>query len=122
MTEIPPKLRVLVIDEYFPSPPDSGKPIRTWNLLRRLSEQHEVTLLCYGNASEIQAPPSPLHSEFVAPLVPYAGFGLYARLAANLLSPYPYSVAKHYTRRFRERMSALLCEQAFDLIQCEWTP
>src|SRR5437879_2381215 len=90
------KLNVLVIDEYFPFPPDSGKPIRTWNLLRRLSEHHQVTLLCYGKASNIQAPLTQLHPEFVAPLVPHAGFGLCARLAANLLSPYPYSVSKHY--------------------------
>src|SRR5438874_13668298 len=101
------RLNVLVIDEYFPYPPDSGKPIRTWNLLRRLSEHHQVTLLCYGNAAHVQAPASPLHAEFVAPLVPHAGFDLYARLAANLLSPYPYSVSKHYTQRFRERMNVL---------------
>ena len=34
-------LRVLVLDEWIPYPPDSGKRARTWNILRRLARRHE---------------------------------------------------------------------------------
>jgi glycosyltransferase involved in cell wall biosynthesis len=115
-------LRVLVIDEYFPYPPDSGKPIRTGNLLRRLSERHDVTLLCYGTPSDTNGTAPRLKVEFVDPLTDYSGAALYSRLAANLFSPYPYSVTKHYTGRFLDRLKELVAKNSYDLIQCEWTP
>jgi glycosyltransferase involved in cell wall biosynthesis len=43
-------------------------------------------------------------------------------LAANVFSAHPYSVTKHYTRRFAERLTRLLSEEHFDLLHCEWTP
>jgi glycosyltransferase involved in cell wall biosynthesis len=118
-------LKVLVLDEYFPYPPNSGKPIRTWNLIRRLCERHKITLLCYGEASSI--PASVLQTPnlkvvFVPPLPTLSGMGLYLRLLANGLSIYPYSVDKHYTARFRKALETLLKENAFDLVQVEWTP
>jgi glycosyltransferase involved in cell wall biosynthesis len=115
-------LRVLVIDEYFPYPPDSGKPIRTGNLLRRLSERHDVTLLCYGAPSAGTAVVPQLKVEFVEPLIEYSGIALYARLAANLFSRYPYSVTKHYTSRFLSHLQESVKSNPYDLIQCEWTP
>ena len=58
----------------------------------------------------------------VEALAPYRGLSLYARLLFNLFSPFPYSVAKHYTRRFRKELSNLLSTGDFDLLHCEWTP
>ena len=48
------RLKVLVLDESIPYPPNSGKTSRTWNLLRRLASRHSVCILCYGypNAPE----------------------------------------------------------------------
>jgi glycosyltransferase involved in cell wall biosynthesis len=43
-------------------------------------------------------------------------------LAANLFSRYPFSVTKHYTRRFQRRLKDLLGEEHFDLVHCEWAP
>jgi polysaccharide biosynthesis protein PslH len=121
----PKRLRILVIDEYFPFPPNSGKPIRTWNLLKRLSERHDITVLCYGNALDTMVPlqdaPN-LRAVFVGPLEITAGIPLYLGLALNAFSKYPYSVSKHYTSRFRKKLAELLRAGAFDLVQCEWTP
>ena len=122
MTTSPAKLKILVIDEYFPYPPDSGKPIRTWNLLKRLSAKHEVTLLCYGNGHDAQSCNSKIRAEFVEPLKSHTGLALYARLAANTFSTFPYSVSKHYAVRLLQRMRKLIETNDFDLVQCEWTP
>ncbi len=121
----PRRLRVLVLDEYFPYPPDSGKPIRTWNLLSRLAQRHEITFLCHGHLSAEQAAAAAdagIRVESVDEIPTDAGPGLYARLVFNLFSPYPYSVAKHYTARFRQRLRTLLRTTEFDLVHCEWTP
>jgi hypothetical protein len=42
-------LRVLVLDEWIPYPPDSGRGVRTWSLLQRLARRHKVSSLCYGD-------------------------------------------------------------------------
>lgn len=120
----PCRLKVLVLDEEPPFPLDTGKRIRTWNLLRRLAGRHEISLLCHGwshgEAGEaVRAAGICLHT--VAPLEPQQGAKLYGRLFLNLFSRYPFSVTKHYTRRFREKLAWLLREQRFDLVHCEWT-
>ncbi|HUS18597.1 MAG TPA: glycosyltransferase [Terriglobales bacterium] len=119
------RLRVLMLDEYFPYPPDSGKPIRTWNLLRRLAAHHDVTILCHGDLSAEQksaAQSANIKFESVASIEEASGFTLYGKLLVNLLSPYPYSVAKHFTARFAVKLAGLLTTQSFDLVHCEWTP
>jgi polysaccharide biosynthesis protein PslH len=121
----PRRLRVLVLDEYFPFPPDSGKPIRTWNLIRRLAARHEITFLCHGHPSAEQsaaARDAGIEIASVEPIAADEGAALYARLLLNLASPYPYSVAKHFTARFRHKLQELLRSQRFDLVHCEWTP
>ena len=118
-------LKVLVLDEWLPFPPDSGKRTRTWNLLRRLACRHEVTLLCYGDArgEAFKAFSSAgIQVETVRPLANDCGIKFYSRLFLNLFSRYPYSVAKHATRRYRDRLRHLLHEKPFDLIHCEWSP
>lgn len=118
-------LKVLAIDEEIPCPPDTGKRIRTWNLLRRLAPRHRISLLCYGERDEraisaIQSAGIDVH--LVDSIANHRGWQLHARLFANLFSPYPYSVSKHYTRRFQRQLNLLLQNEPFDLLHCEWTP
>jgi glycosyltransferase involved in cell wall biosynthesis len=118
-------LKVLVLDEEIPYPPDSGKRIRTWNLLKRLAQNHRVHLLCYGRAEDpscaaLASAGVVLH--LVEPAKPLAGFALYRRLFANLFSPYPFSVVKHYSRRFQKTLDGLVKGEDWDVVQCEWTP
>ena len=42
-------MRVLVVDEWLPLPMDSGKRIRTFQLLAPLASKHEITYLCYAD-------------------------------------------------------------------------
>lgn len=119
------RLSVLILDEWIPYPPDSGKRVRTWNLLRRLAPRHNVSLLCYGDsegeaARVVRSAGIALHT--VAPLPDLAGWRLYWRLFGNLFSSNPYSVSKHDTPRYRDRLRRLLEEKPFDLVHFEWTP
>src|SRR5215469_16271509 len=122
---VPRRLRVLVIDEEMPFPLDAGKRIRTWNLLRRLAERHSVTLLCYGredDPAKVALESAKIKVSLVDPLPSKNGMALYAKLAANLFSYYPYSVVKHYSSAFQNPYATLLRESDWDLIHCEWTP
>lgn len=123
------RLNVLVLDEFLPFPPDAGKAIRTWNLLKPLARRHSITLLCHGDAldPQINFAKQKLESIGVRVLLAGAlpdlsGTKLYAHLLGNCVSPLPYSVAKHTTAAFTAKLSSLLQQEHFDLVHCEWTP
>jgi glycosyltransferase involved in cell wall biosynthesis len=43
-------MRLLVVSTWVPYPPDNGSKMRAFNLLKRLSARHEITLLCLGDS------------------------------------------------------------------------
>jgi glycosyltransferase involved in cell wall biosynthesis len=125
LTSTGPRLRVLAIDEEVPFPANTGKRIRTWNLLKRLAARHDITLLCYGRERGREfdvVRQCGIQLRLVDPLPELSGLPLYWRLLLNLISSYPYSVEKHYTQRFQSKVDELLGSGEFDLLHCEWTP
>jgi polysaccharide biosynthesis protein PslH len=119
------RLRVLVLDEGIPYPPNAGKSYRTWNLLRRLATRHSVCMLCYGHPNAPgtrEARDVGIDLRLVKPRANPEGSRLYARLFLNLFSVFPFPVTKHYSRAFQRQCDELLHGDSWDLIQCEWTP
>jgi glycosyltransferase involved in cell wall biosynthesis len=119
-------LRVLVLDEEPPYPCDSGKKIRTWNLLANLAKRHSITYLCYMGTHCASAEHA-LHNAGIQLIsVPgrqrEAGLWMYLRAAMNVLSSRPFSVSKHDRSSYQRALERLLGTEAFDLIHCEWTP
>jgi len=118
-------LKVLVLDEEIPYPPNAGKRIRTWNLLRRLARSHSICLLSYGrldSAATEAVKNAGIRSCLVEPPQNSTSWRLYPHVLLSLLSPHPYSVVKHYSSRFEKKLKQLLADEHWDLIQCEWTP
>ena len=123
-------LHVVMVDEELPYPPTSGKRIRTLNLTLRLARRHRLTYVCHRNADADEAR---LAADFFAEhgietvvvnrTVPAkSGPRFYPRLAANLLSPLPYSVATHKSRPCGKPWPTLPANSRVDLWHCEWTP
>jgi polysaccharide biosynthesis protein PslH len=125
-----PRLHIAIVDEELPYPPTSGKRIRTLNLIRRLARRHRLTYLCHRNADPEEARQAAeyfadhgIESIVVKRAVPpRSGVGFYARLAANLFSPLPYSVASHDSPELRDAIADYATAHAVDLWHCEWTP
>ena len=109
-------LHVAIVDEELPYPATSGKRIRTLNLLLRLAPKHRLTYLCHRNAdpSEAREAARYLQRHGIAtivvdrPVPPKSGPLFYGRLAANLFSPLPYTVATHDSPQLREALAAAL--------------
>ena len=124
------RLNVAVLDEELPFPLTSGKRIRTYNLLARLAARHRVTILCHKNPDRAEALDADdavralgIRTVVVDRAVPpKSGAGFYARLAGNLLSPLPYSVATHASPALAEAVRAHAAANAVDVWHCEWTP
>jgi glycosyltransferase involved in cell wall biosynthesis len=123
-------LRVVMVDEELPYPPTSGKRIRTLNLTLRLAQRHRLTYVCHRNADADEAQKAAaffadrgIETVVVDRIVPpKSGPRFYLRLAANLLSPLPYSVATHQSRALRQALADLARRQRVDVWHCEWTP
>jgi len=120
-----PRLRVFVLDEGLPYPLDSGKRIRTWQLLSRLAARHDLTLFCFdeNRADALRAVQNQGIQVVLGPGVKEkSGVSLYAELLANLFSPYPFSVSKHFSLKFHKQLLARIDTENPDLIHVEWTP
>src|SRR5262245_1756837 len=123
-------LHVVMVDEELPYPPTSGKRIRTLNLTLRLARRHRLTYVCHRNADAEEARQAAdffvehgIETVVVERAVPpKSGPGFYLRLAANLLSPLPYSVATHKSRAMQQTLAEIARTQRVDVRHCEWTP
>jgi len=123
-------VHVAIVDEELPYPPNSGKRIRTFQLVSRLARTHRITYLCHRNAVPCEA----AEAERVLgrlgittvvvdrPVPPKSGPTFYGRLTANLLSPLPYSVASHRSRLLDQAIRDFATRNTVDLWQAEWTP
>jgi glycosyltransferase involved in cell wall biosynthesis len=124
------RLRVVVVDEELPYPPNSGKRIRTLNLLLRLAKRHRITYLCHRNADPEEARQAEdffraqgIETVVVDRAVPdKSGFLFYLRLLGNLFSRLPYSVQIHKSTELQRAVEKLSASQEVDLWHCEWTP
>jgi polysaccharide biosynthesis protein PslH len=124
------RLHVVVVGEELSFPPTSGNRIRSLNLMVRLARRHRLTFICHRNADREEAHRA---TAFFAEhdietilvdrvLPPTSGPAFYGRLALNLLSKHPYSVASHDSRPLRQAIQDYAASHAVDLWCCEWTP
>ncbi|WP_455387809.1 glycosyltransferase family 4 protein [Petrachloros mirabilis] len=119
-------MRVLVLDEEFPYPTNTGKRTRSFNLYRRLASRIEIRYIGYGEYDSAAA--KALRAEGIDPVAvpariqPKQGPAFYLRLLANILSPLPYIVTSHYSQVYQHIVRDNLSRFRPDLVLCEWTP
>ena len=125
LTVVPVKrLRILVLAEEICCPVNSGKRMRTWNLLRRLAKRHSISYLCFGLIGDpgvAELAQTGIRVHLVRPSNDRRRWSLFWGLIGNLFSPYPYSADKYYTRRFRRKLTELLRSEQFDVVHFEGT-
>lgn len=119
-------LNILILDEEFPHPLNTGKRIRSFHLARTLAASHRVTYLAYGEpgseAFRALAAAGLLPVAVPAPDRRKSGPRFYLRLLANLASPEPYIVTSHYTDTFQAEVAQRVAQGGCDLVLCEWSP
>jgi glycosyltransferase involved in cell wall biosynthesis len=115
-------MNVLLVDEELPWPLNTGKRLRTYNLVKRLQEKHTVYYVCHGEASELSGCPNVKVYSIPSPIVKQQGVRFYFDLFANIFSPRPYVVDRHHSPGIKKVVKSILENNAIDLIHCEWTP
>lgn len=123
-------LNVVIVDGDLSYPTTSGKRLRTLNLLLPLARRHRLTYIGRGAAGdpvENRQAAEFLKAHGIEPVIVddpvtrQRGAGFYLRLAGNVFSPLPYSVASHRSERMSRAVAEVAGRQRVDLWQVEWT-
>ena len=125
-------MTVVFVSGSLPYPATAGNLIRTLNLMIRLAQRHRIILICHKNpvgaeAAEAEAvaylKSRGIETILVNHVVPVkSGATFYARLAANLFSPLPYSIASHVGDAMRQAVETLASRERVDVWQAEGLP
>ncbi|MFO0951489.1 MAG: glycosyltransferase family 4 protein [Isosphaeraceae bacterium] len=121
-------MKVVIVAGCLPYPANTGARIRTLHLLKRMAGRHALTLLAPRVADRDSAREAVeylgdhgIEAVEVEHSVPRkAGPGFYLRLAGNLASPLPYSVAAYHGPAVSRAVERLARRGDVDLWQAEW--
>jgi glycosyltransferase involved in cell wall biosynthesis len=119
-------MRLLWLKSDVLLPLDTGGKLRTWHLLRHLALRHDITYLGCASPDQPQAELDGMRE--VARTVHVVRqrhtakgtWRFYASAAMHLADPLPYAVGNYRSRAYRRRVEALLRDQRFDLIVCDF--
>lgn len=106
-------------------PPDTGGKIRSYNILRELARRHSVTFFSFYAAHDSDSHPD-LKNIFdrvvCVPLALPAPKSPAEMLAygIRLFSSEPYGISKYCRPEVRRRLQALLKEETYDVILCDF--
>ena len=122
-------MHAVIVDGDVSYPPTSGKRLRTLNLMVRLAERHQVTYIgrCQRPGAENRQASEFLRDHRIEPILvddplpQKKGLLFYGRLAANVVSTWPYSVTSHQSTAMRQAVHAYAAGHKVDLWQFEWS-
>jgi len=123
-------MKVVIVDGDVSYPANSGKRLRTLNLMLQVAKRHRITYIgrCAAESEEARVAPAFLREHNISPILVHhpvprkAGLAFAGRLFANLFSAQPYSVASHQSERIHEAVSTIAKLEPIDVWQFEWAP
>ena len=120
-------MKVVIVNEGLGYPPKGGNWLRTLNLMLPLARRHEITYFCRRSKDEQATDVARAFYEANGirmrvsgdPPTDNRGLSFYGRLAANLASPLPYSIASHRSAGVRRDIRRMANSEDIDLFQFE---
>jgi len=114
-------MRVLLLTQVLPYPPDSGPKVKTWNVLKYLSERHEVTLVSFvrgdqsADVARLRRYCRAVHTVPMKRGVVRDGLAM----ALSLLSGQPWMMVRDGRRAMRRLVDRLAAGDAFDVVHAD---
>lgn len=114
-------MRILILTQVLPYPPDSGPKIKTLNVLRHLASRHEVTLVSFTrgdqaeSARELERIVARVHT---VPIERKKTADVRA-LLLSFLRQEPFLMLRDDRAEMRKLVDRLAGEQQFDLVQAD---
>ncbi len=114
-------MRVMILTQVLPYPPDSGPKVKTWNVIKYLSRKHEITLVSFtrGNqASEIAHLQQVCARVETTPITRKLSLDAGA-LVHSLLNGKPWLIVRDNRREMHRMVKALAIETQTDIIHAD---
>ena len=117
-------MKILFVHKQILFPRDTGGKIRVLNVLKHLSRWHQVTYVSNLRPGEeeylSQMEALGLRLEVVSGDTSKRGGACFlASAAANVLSPYPFTISRNYDPAVRAKLAELLTAERYDLLICD---
>ena len=120
-------MKVVIVNEGVGYPPNRGNWLRTLNLLLPLARRHDLTYLCRGDRDPAATERARAYyaEQGIRAVITgdhppeNRGIAFYGRLAGNLLSPLPYSIAAHRSAAVRKEIRRIAATEKVDVWQFE---
>jgi glycosyltransferase involved in cell wall biosynthesis len=123
------RLKILFLTNRSPYPIKDGQSRRTYNIVKGLAHRHEVHLLSLYESAEEVMPESVEHLKSFCKQVEMLpaprktlSLGMVARLLRSLFSTDPYTVWRHYSIPYVNRVRMRLDTMPFDVVHCDILP
>jgi polysaccharide biosynthesis protein PslH len=111
-------MQILFLSRWFPYPPNNGSKLRIYNLLRGLSENHDVSLLSFSDDYKATLLENELRSIckeiWVKPWKPYSPSSWRARL--GIFRSKPRSMIDTFSQEMAFTIKDVLSSMDFDLV------
>lgn len=114
-------MRVLLLCQVVPYPPDSGPKLKTWNLVKWLGERFEVTLVAFArgeSADHVDALRRHCRAVHTVPMVRGALRDAWA-LAATVWTRRPWIIERDSRRRMHALLGHLTRDRHFDVVHID---
>jgi glycosyltransferase involved in cell wall biosynthesis len=119
-------VRILWLKTELLHPVDKGGRIRTYQMLKELKREHQITYLTLDDGTAApdacERAAEYCHELITVPHKTRAKFtkGFYAELALNLVSSLPYFLKKYQSAEMRAAITKRLDQESFDVLVCDF--
>jgi len=114
-------MKVLLLTQVLPYPPDSGPKVKTWNVLKYLARQHDVALVSFvrgDQSDDVRHLEKYCHAVYTVPMERGAlRDGL--AMARSLLSGQPWMMVRDDRAAMRQLVDRLAAEEHFDVAHAD---
>jgi glycosyltransferase involved in cell wall biosynthesis len=114
-------MKILLLTQVLPYPPDSGPKVKTWNVLKYLAERHDVTLVSFvrgDQRADLEQLQPYCHAIYPVPIQRAAWRDALA-LGRSLVSRQPWVVARDDQPAMRELVEWLTTHETFDIAHAD---
>lgn len=110
-------MRILFLCHRFPYPPNSGGNIRSFNMIRHLSEGHSVVVASPTRSAAERAAIADLEQHCASVVTaPIGPAGAWLKMILALPTPQPSSFGYFACQALTQRLRSLAASEAFDLV------
>ena len=112
-------MKILFLSPESPFPPDHGHHLRTFNILKTLSNQNEIFFLGFAKHKRELEYVKELKKFCVSVdllLVPEVKWKIFLSLLFNFFSPLPYTVQKFVHKKASKRIKQIVRENKIDIV------